>query len=186
MALTDPINIHTPPAFAAETGESPRPEIAIRPGDLRRVRLFYRLAAVLKALVVSVILLITGWLLAWLLDWSWLSGWMSIALFVALPVAVYLIMTELRLRSYDVELTSRAVIFEYGRRRSYVPLEHIQLVDTESTILLRRFDLRRCNLHTGGGMVIVSPVPARVASAIERSIYEQHAVSRADRTHASS
>jgi hypothetical protein len=34
-------------------------------------------------------------------------------------------------------------------------------------------------------MVIVSPVPARVASAIERLIYEQPALMRADRTDAS-
>jgi membrane protein YdbS with pleckstrin-like domain len=94
--------------------------------------------------------------------------------------------TELRLRSYRLDVTPDAVIFEYGRKRWYVPREHIQLFDTESSILLRIFRLRRCNLHTGGGMVVVSPAPARVASAIERLIYEKPAVLPADRLDASS
>jgi uncharacterized membrane protein YdbT with pleckstrin-like domain len=98
--------------------------------------------------------------------------------------ALYYLLAELRLRSYRLDLTSDAVIFQYGRKRSYVPREHIQLFDTESSILLRIFRLRRCNLHTGGGMVIVSPVPARVASAVEQLIYEQPAMVRADRTDA--
>ena len=133
--------------------------------------------------------------------WPFVVIWISIQLFggrwdsrqtlVALTVAVVAaaaiyLRAELRLRSYRLDLTSDAVIFEYGRKRSYVPREHIQLFDTESSILLRIFRLRRCNLHTGGGMVVVSPVPARVASAIERLIYEQPAMMRADRTDANS
>jgi membrane protein YdbS with pleckstrin-like domain len=99
---------------------------------------------------------------------------------VLVAAALNFLRTELRLRSYRLDLTSDAVIFEYGRKRWYVPREHIQLFDIESSILLRIFRLRRCNLHTGGGMVVVSPVPARVASAIERLIYEQPAIMRAD------
>jgi membrane protein YdbS with pleckstrin-like domain len=54
-----------------------------------------------------------------------------------------------------------------------VPRQHIQLFDIESSLLLRRFGLRRCNLHTAGGTVVVSPVPATIAAAIERLIGEQ-------------
>jgi membrane protein YdbS with pleckstrin-like domain len=105
---------------------------------------------------------------------------------ILVVAAVNYLRAELRLRSYRLDLTCDAVIFEYGRKRSYVPREHIQLFDTETSILLRIFRLRRCNLHTGGGMVVVSPVPARVAAAIERLIYlkEQPATMRADRTDA--
>jgi membrane protein YdbS with pleckstrin-like domain len=120
-----------------------------------------------------------------LFDVHWGSGQTLVPLAVVLVVAALsYLRAEMRLRSYRLDLTPDAVIFQFGRKRSYVPREHIQLFDTESSILLRIFRLRRCNLHTGGGMVVVSPVPARVAAAIERLIYEQPAVMRADRTDA--
>jgi membrane protein YdbS with pleckstrin-like domain len=178
MALTAPIDIQTPPIITGEVHDS---EIVVLGDDLKMVRLYCRLAAAISALAVVLLALFGIWISIRLFDWHWTSRQTLVPLTVVLvAAAAYYLLAELRLRSYRLDLTPDAVIFEYGRKRSYVPREHIQLFDTESSILLRVFRLRRCNLHTGGGMVVVSPVPARVASAIERLIYEQSAITRAD------
>ena len=162
-------------------------EILVHRDDLKGVRLYFRLAAAVRALAVVLLALFVIWISTLLFGWHWNTRQTLVPLTVAVgAAAAYYLWAELRLRSYRLDLTSDAVIFEYGRKRSYVPREHIQLFDTESSILLRIFRLKRCNLHTGGGMVVVSPVPARVASAIERLIYEQPAMMRADRTDANS
>jgi membrane protein YdbS with pleckstrin-like domain len=182
MASTAPIDIQTPRLLTEEVHNS---EIVVRRDDLTRVRLYFRLAAAVRALAVVLLAVFVIWIPTLLFGWHWNSRQTLVPLTIALiAAATYYLWAELRLRSYCFDLTSDAVIFEYGRKRSYVPREHIQLFDTESSILLRIFRLRRCNLHTGGGMVVVSPVPARVASAIERLIYEQPATMRADRTDA--
>ena len=184
MAVTAPIDIQTPRLFTGEVNGS---EIIVHGDDLKRVRLYFRLAAAIRALAVVLLALFVIWISTPLFGWHWNSRQTLVPLTVAMvSAAVYYLLAELRLRSYRLDLTPDAVIFEYGRKRSYVPREHIQLFDTESSILLRILRLRRCNLHTGGGMVVVSPVPARVASAVERLIYEQPAMMRADRTDASS
>jgi membrane protein YdbS with pleckstrin-like domain len=178
MALTAPIEIQPPRPITEKVHGS---EIVVHRDDLTNVRLYCRLAAAISALALVLVALGVFWLSIRLFGWQWDSGQMRVALTVALvAAALSYVRAELRLRSYRLDLTADAVIFEYGRTRSYVPREHIQLFDTESAILLRLFRLRRCNLHTGGGMVVVSPVPARVASAIERLIYEQRATMRAD------
>jgi uncharacterized membrane protein YdbT with pleckstrin-like domain len=183
MALTAPIALQTPRLI---TGEVPTSEIVVHGDDLRKVRLYCRLAAAMRALGMVLLALVGIWIFIRLFAGQWSSGQTLVPLAVVLiAAAASYLLAELRLRSYRLDLTSDAVIFEYGRKRSYVPREHIQLFDTESSILLRIFRLSRCNLHTGGGMVVVSPVPARVASAIERLIYEQPALMRADRTDAS-
>jgi membrane protein YdbS with pleckstrin-like domain len=183
MAVTTPIDLQTPRHI---TGEVPGSGIVVQ-DDLKGVRLYGRLAAAIRALAVVLLALIAIWISLRLFDWHWTSRQTLVLLTVAVvAAAVSYLLAELRLRSYRLDLTPDAVIFAYGRKRSYVPREHIQLFDTESSILLRIFRLRRCNLHTGGGMVIVSPVPARVAAAIERLIYEQPAMMRADRPDASS
>jgi membrane protein YdbS with pleckstrin-like domain len=184
MASTAPIDIKTPRLITEEVHSS---EIVVRRDDLKEVRLYCRLAAAIQALAVVLLALFVIWISIRLFGVAWNSAQTLVPLTVVLVVAaVNYLRAELRLRSYRLDLTSDAVIFEYGRKRSYVPREHIQLFDTESSILLRIFRLRRCNLHTGGGMVVVSPVPARVASAIERLIYEQPAMVRADRIDANS
>jgi membrane protein YdbS with pleckstrin-like domain len=178
MALTAPIDIQTAPLISEDVYDS---EIVVHGDDLKRVRLYCRLAAAIRALAIVLLALFGIWIFIRLFDWHWTSGQTLVPLTVVLvAAALNFLRTELRLRSYRLDLTSDAVIFEYGRKRWYVPREHIQLFDIESSILLRIFRLRRCNLHTGGGMVVVSPVPARVASAIERLIYEQPAIMRAD------
>ena len=183
MGLTAPVDIQTPRLI---TGEVPTSEIVVHGDDLRKVRLYCRLAAAMRALGMVLLALVGIWIFIRLFAGQWSSGQTLVPLAVVLiAAAASYLLAELRLRSYRLDLTSDAVIFEYGRKRSYVPREHIQLFDTESSILLRIFRLSRCNLHTGGGMVVVSPGPARVASAIERLIHEQPALMRADRTDAS-
>jgi membrane protein YdbS with pleckstrin-like domain len=182
MAVTASNDIQIPPLI---TGEVHGSEIVVHRDDLKGVRLYFRLAAAIRALAVVLLALFVIWISTLLFGWHWNSRQTLVPLTVTVvAAALYYLLAELRLRSYRLDLTSDAVIFQYGRKRSYVPREHIQLFDTESSILLRIFRLRRCNLHTGGGMVIVSPVPARVASAVEQLIYEQPAMVRADRTDA--
>ena len=184
MALTAPLDVQTAKLITEEVSGS---EIDVHADDLKGVRLYCRLAAAIPALAVVLLALVVSRISIRLFSWHWNSRQTLVPLTVAVvAAALYYLLAELRLRSYRLDLTPDAVIFEYGRKRSYVPREHIQLFDTESSILLRIFRLRRCNLHTGGGMVVVSPVPARVASAVERLIYEQPAMMRADRTDASS
>jgi uncharacterized membrane protein YdbT with pleckstrin-like domain len=184
MALTAPVDIQPPRLI---TGEVHGSEIVVHRDDLKGVRLYCRLAAAIRALIVVLLALFVVWVSIQLFGGRWDSRQTLVPLTVAVVVAaVIYLRAELRLRSYRLDLTSDVVIFEYGRKRSYILREHIQLFDTESSILLRIFRLRRCNLHTGGGMVVVSPVPARVASAIERLIYEQPALLRADQTDANS
>jgi membrane protein YdbS with pleckstrin-like domain len=136
--------------------------------------LYCRLAAAIKAVALLFLVFLGIWLSNLLLDDD-LGATQTQALLIAAGIAavVYYLRAELRLRSYALDLTSDAVLFEYGFKRSYVPIANIQLVDTESTFLLRRFRLSRVNLHTGGGMVVVSPVPTPAAAAIERAIDEQ-------------
>ena len=184
MALTAPIDIQTPRLGTEEVLGS---EIVVHRDDLKGVRLYFRLAAAIRALALVLLALFVIWISTLLFNLRWDSGQTRVPLIVVLvAAAASYLLAELRLRSYRLDLISDAVIFQYGRKRWYVPREHIQLFDTESSILLRIFRLRRCNLHTGGGMVVVSPVPARVASLIERLIYEQPAMMRADRTDANS
>jgi membrane protein YdbS with pleckstrin-like domain len=183
MALSASIDVQPPQPIADDIQS---PDVVVHDDDLKRVRLYCRLAAAVQALAVVLLALLLIRLSHLFFDGRWASGQTLWPLTVVLVVAALLYLrAELRLRSYRLDLTSDAVIFEYGRKRSYVPREHIQLLDIESAILLRLFGLKRCNLHTGGGMVVVSPVPARVASAIERLIYEQPAAMRGDRTDAS-
>jgi membrane protein YdbS with pleckstrin-like domain len=184
MAVTAPNDIQTPRLI---TGEVHGSEIVVHRDDLKGVRLYFRLAAAVRALAVVLLILFLIWIFTLLFGWHWNSRQALVPLTLAVvAAALYYLRAELRLRSYRLDLTPDAVIFEYGRKRSYIPREHIQLFDTESSILLRIFRLRRCNLHTGGGMVVVSPVPVRVASAIERLVYEQPAMMRAHRTNANS
>src|SRR5687768_12588348 len=178
MAVTVPIDIHSPRHIV---GEAHDPEIVVQDDDLEGVRLYCRLAAAIAALAVGLLGLVAIWISIRLFDLHWRPDQTLLPLAVVrVAAALSYLRAELRLRRYRLDLTTDAVIFEYGRKRSYVPREHIQLFDTESSILLRIFRLRRCNLHTGGGMVVVSPVPARVASAVERLIYEQPATMRAE------
>ena len=169
MALTAPIDIQTPSLITEDIHGS---EVVVHGDDLKGVRLYCRLAAAMSALTLILLALFVIWIAVPVLRWHWDSRQTLVALTVVLVVAaVNYLRAELRLRSYRLDLTSDAVIFEYGRKRSYVPREHIQLFDIESSILLRIFRLRRCNLHTGEEWSSFRPVPAHVASSITQLIY---------------
>lgn len=180
MALTAPIAVPSPRLV---TEDVQVPDIVVHGDDLKRVRLYCRLAAAIPAAAVVLLALLVVRLPIQFLDGRWSFGQTLIPLAVAIVAgAVLYLRAELRLRSYHLDLIPAAVVFEIGRKRSYVPREHIQLFDSESSILLRLFGLRRCNLHTSGGTVVVSPAPARVASAIERMIFAPPAIAPPDRT----
>jgi uncharacterized membrane protein YdbT with pleckstrin-like domain len=185
VASTDPIGLQAPVSITVPIANHPQPEPMLLHGDVGRVRLYVRLAAALHALMMVLMAFVVAWVATLVFDAHWRALEIAVPLAaVAIIAAVRYLLAELRLSTYRLDLTANAVIFEYGRRRSYVPREHIQLFDTESSILLRFFGLRHCNLHTGGGVVILSPVPARITTAIERLVYEQRAVTRADQTDA--
>ena len=184
LASTAPLDIQ-PPRLITEDGHGS--EFVVHRDDIKGVRLYCRLAAAISALAMVLVVVFVIWLSIQLFNGQWNSGRALVPLTVVVVAAAFsYLRAELRLRSYRLDLTADAVIFEYGRKRWYVPREHIQLFDTESSILLRLFRLKRCNLHTGGGMVVVSPVPAHIAAAIERLIYEQPATTRAGHADADS
>lgn len=184
MAPTAPIAVPSPRLVTEELQDA---EIIVQGDDLKRVRLYCRLAAAIPAAALVLLALLVVRLPIPFLDGRWSSGPAVVPLALAIvAAAVHYLRAELRLRSYHLDLTPDAVVFAIGRKRSYVPREHIQLFDTESSLLLKLFGLRRCNLHTGGGTVVVSPTPARVASAIERLIYAPPAIAPPDPTDANS
>lgn len=180
MAPTAPIAVPSPRLVTEELQDA---EIIVQNDDLKRVRLYCRIAAAMQAAVVILLAFLVNRISTGLFGARWEFGQTLVPLVVLLGVAAVLYLrAEVRLRSYRLDLTSDAVIFAYGRRRSYVPREHIQLFDTELSLLLKLFGLRRCNLHTGGGTVVVSPAPARVATAIERLIFAPPAIAPPDPT----
>ena len=184
MALTAPIAVPSPRLVTEELQDA---EIVVRGDDLKRVRLYCRIAAAMQAAVVILLAFLVIRISTGLFGARWEFSQILVPVGVILgAAAVHVLRAELSLRSYRLDLTSDAVIFEYGRKRSYVPREHIQLFDTESSILLKLFGLRRCNLHTGGGTVVVSPAPANVATAIERLIFDPPAIAPPDPTDANS
>ena len=84
-----------------------------------------------------------------------------------------LLTSELRLRSYYFLLAPDALVYEFGKSRTFLALEHVQLVDTEASLLLRFCGLCRLSLHTAGGNVIVSPLPVSVPPVLEERIRQR-------------
>lgn len=174
MASTDPIDF--PLLQPALGGDTYLPDTAVGEHDYRAMRLYSRLAAAIPALIAILLALLVAWIYVVLYDGQWRSRETLAPLSLIVLAAAFYARAELRLRSFDLVFEPDAIMFAYGSKRSYVPLRNIQLVDAESSILLRMFRLRRCNLHTGGGTVIVSPVPVRVAEAIVQAIERQIAI----------
>ena len=175
MALTVPIDTEEQASRPVVADRSDSDSVIHR-ADVRQVQLYCRLAAAVSALAFSLAALGLLWLATRLVHWRGDSRQTLLAFMVVVAAAgVLYLRAEMRVRSYRLELTADAVVFAIGRTRACVPREHIQLLDTESSILLRIFRLKRCRLHTGGGTIIVSPVPASAAAAIERLISERPA-----------
>lgn len=174
MATTDPIGLELVTPITVQDAPLPRVGLELRNDDIRRVRLYSRLAAALSSLTLLLLVLAGAWLLGMWVDTPWDSSAVPI-IAATLIASARLGLAEMRLRTYDVQLSDTAVTFAYGRKHYYLPIVHLQLIDTESSPLLRPLGLSRCILHTAGGMVVISPVPIRFVSAIEQAMLEQRA-----------
>ncbi len=174
MASTEPVGLQPviPIAGMSAAADPTVPEL--RHDDIRRVRLYCRVTALLKAITTFLLVLVFAWLLDRWLDIPWVGDGNLRPVLVATVVgAARFALSEMRLRTYDIRLDAGAVTYAYGRKHYYLPIMHLQLVDTESSPLLRPMGLGRCVLHTAGGMVIISPVPIRFVAAMEHAMLEQ-------------
>ncbi len=174
MASTDPIATQPVIPIAIQDAPDARTAPELRLDDLRRVRLYSRLAAAMSSLALFVLALAGAWLLDRWLDLPW-DGSAGPLIVASLLAATRFALAEARLRTYDIHLTDTAVTFSHGRRHVYLPIVHLQLIDSESSPLLRPMGLSRCVLHTAGGMVIISPVPVRFVTAMEQAMLAQRA-----------
>jgi membrane protein YdbS with pleckstrin-like domain len=146
-----------------------------------RVRLYCRLAAGIPAFLMVISPILIDWALHAFFDIEPGSIWIVIpsVLLVLFGIWTY-IKGELRLRSYHLLLSEDGVIFEFGRARTRLLFEHVQLMDRETSLFLGKFRLIRLNLYTAGGMVALSPVPVDVARTIEQILYSKHVHVKAD------
>lgn len=176
MASTDPVGIHPVVPIAVISAAEDQAAPKLRHDDIRRVRLYCRATAILKAITTFLLVLLFAWLLDRWLDIPWVGGGDVRPVLVATLIgAARFALSEMRLRTYDIRLGGGAVTFTYGRKHYYLPIAHLQLIDAETSPLLRPMGLSRSILHTAGGMVIISPVPVRFVSAIEHAMREQRA-----------
>ena len=173
MASTDPVGLELPIPVPLQGASGPRGEPELRHDDIRRVRLYSRLAAAWSSLILLLAVLAGAWLLGRWVDVPW-DGGTGPFIAATLLAAARFALSEARLRTYNIQLNDSAVTFAHGRKHYYLPIAHLQLIDTESSPLLRPMGLSRCILHAAGGMVVISPVPVRFVSAIEQAMREQH------------
>ena len=172
MASTDPIGLELAISITVTGASAARPDAELRNDDIRRVRRYARMAAALSSLTLFLLVLLGAWLIGRWGDPPW-DGVAGPVIAGVLLAAGRFALAERRLRTYDVALAGGAVTYAYGRRRVYLPIRHLQLIDTESSPLLRPMGLKRCVLHTAGGMVIISPVPVRLVSAMGQAMLAQ-------------
>lgn len=176
MASTDPVGVPAGIPIAVKSADARQAAPELRHDDIGRVRMYCRATAALKAIGTFLLVLFVAWLLDRWLDTPWSGGGNVRPVLVATLIgAGRFALAEVRLRTYDIRLGAGAVTFTYGRKHYYLPVTHLQLIDTETSPLLRPMGLSRCVLHTAGGMVIISPVPVRFVSAIEQAMREQRA-----------
>jgi membrane protein YdbS with pleckstrin-like domain len=149
--------------------------------NTKRVQLYCRLAAGIPALLMVISPILVVWALHAFFDVKPGSIWIIIPSVLLVLFGIWtFIKGEMRLRSYHLLLTEDGVIFEYGRARTRLLFEQVQLMDRETSLFLGRFHLIRINLYTAGGMVALSPVPVGVAGTIEQILYSQHLQEKAD------
>ena len=146
-----------------------------------RVRLYCRLAAAIPAFLIAISPILIDWELHAFFDVKLGSIWIAIPSVLLVLFGIWLYYKgEMRLRSYHLLLAEDGVIFEYGRVRTRLLFEQVQLMDRETSLLLGKFQLIRLNLYTAGGMVALSPVPVEVARTIEQILYGHHLHMKAD------
>jgi membrane protein YdbS with pleckstrin-like domain len=149
--------------------------------NTKRVQLYCRLAAGIPAFLMIVTPILIDWALHAYFDVKPSSIWVVIPSVLVMLFGIWTyIKGEMRLRSYHLLLTEDGVIFEYGRVRTRLLFEQVQLMDRETSLFLGKFHLIRLNLYTAGGMVALSPVPVGVAGTIEQILYSQHVHVKAD------
>ncbi len=149
--------------------------------NTKRVQLYCRLAAAIPAFLMVISPILVVWALHAYFDIEPDSIWVVIPSVLVILFGIWhFIKGEMRRRSYHLLLTESGVIFEYGRVRTRLLFEQVQLMDRETSLFLGRFHLIRLNLYTAGGMVALSPVPVEVAGTIEQILYSQHLHVKAD------
>ena len=171
MASSNPVGMNPVIPISAHDVPGPQGALEIHNDDIRRVRRYSRIAAALSSLTLFLLVLGVAWLLGRWIDLPF-GGSAGPAIAATLIAAARFGIAEARLRTYDIRLTGTAVTFTYGRRHIYLPIAHLQLIDTETSPLLRPLGLGRCILHTAGGMAVISPVPIRFVSALEHAMLE--------------
>jgi membrane protein YdbS with pleckstrin-like domain len=146
-----------------------------------QVRLYCRLAAGIPAFLMVIFPVLIVWALHAFFDVKPGSMWVVIpsVLLILFGLWTY-VKGELRLRSYHLLLSEDGAIFEFGRVRTRLLFEHVELMDRETSLFLAKFRLIRLNLYTAGGMVALSPVPVDVARTIEQILYSKHVHVKAD------
>ena len=149
--------------------------------NTNRVRLYCRLAAAIPAFLMVISPILIAWAIHAYFDVKPGSIWVVIPSVLLILLGIWrFIKGELRLQSYHLLLSQDGVIFEYGRARTRLLFDQVQLMDRETSLLLGKFHLIRLNLYTAGGMVTLSPVPVEVAQTIEQILYGHHQHVKAD------
>jgi membrane protein YdbS with pleckstrin-like domain len=142
--------------------------------DLRRVRRYLRLAAVIPALLLVASPVLVAWLLVRFFDVEIGAAWLLIPTGLLIAGAARLLLkSERRLRTYYVQVAHDALVYDLGQSRTFLGLEHVQIIDHEASLLLRLCGLCRLSLHTAGGTVIVSPLPVWVPPVLEERIRQR-------------
>lgn len=141
--------------------------------DLRRVRRYLRLAAVIPPLLLMAVPPLVAWFLLRIFDLEIGAAWTIVpTVLLIIGGAGLFLKSELGLRGYYFLLAQDAMVYEFGRSRTFLDLEQVQIVDSEASLPLRIFGLCRLSLHTAGGIVSVSPLPVWVPPAVEERVHQ--------------
>jgi membrane protein YdbS with pleckstrin-like domain len=172
--VQDPGHAFERPSQAGEGQRGALIEEGFSEIDLRRVRRYLRLAAVIPALLLIVSPVLVAWLVVGFFETDIDPAWILIPTGLLVAGAAGLLLTsERRLRTYYVHLAPDALVYELGQSRTFLKLEHVQIIDHEASLLLRLCGLCRLSLHTAGGTVIVSPLPVWVPPVLEERIRQR-------------
>jgi membrane protein YdbS with pleckstrin-like domain len=156
-------------------------QLAVEPEQIAAIRRYSRLATGAPALVLLLLPIPLVRVVHGFFDNDSARPWL-IAASICCPILAiaFVILNERRLRSYDLQLSDTAITFERGGSRSQLPFAHVQLLDRETSPLLSRFQLCRCNLHTAGGMIAIDPIPINLSLILEQRILRLQSTARAD------
>lgn len=155
--------------------------LAVEPAQIEAIRRYSRLATGVPALLLLVLPIPLVRVVHEFFDNDSARPWLIAASILCPILAIALIVfSELRMRNYDLQLSDTAITFERGGSRAQLPFTHVQLLDRETSPLLSRFQLCRCNLHTAGGMLAIDPIPLNLSLILEERILRLQSTARAD------